>query len=106
MKFFKCALVAASIAVSLPLISAAQTPAAVTDTQSLSTGIVKKVDAEQGKITISHGPLTNLDMPAMTMIFRVADPKVLDTVKAGDNIKFVADKVNGAYTVTRLEKVS
>jgi len=45
-------------------------------------------------------------MPAMTMIFRVADPKVLDTVKAGDNIKFVADKVNGAYTVTRLEKVS
>lgn len=106
MKFFKCALVAASIAVSFPLISAAQTPTAVADTQSLTTGVVKKVDAEQGKITISHGPLINLDMPAMTMIFRVADPKVLDTVKVGDNIKFVADKVNGAYTVTKLEKVS
>jgi Cu/Ag efflux protein CusF len=43
-------------------------------------------------------------MPAMTMVFQVKDPAMLDQVKAGDKIKFAADKVNGAYTVTRIEK--
>jgi Cu/Ag efflux protein CusF len=42
-----------------------------------SDGEVRKVDKEQGKITLRHGPLQNLDMPAMTMVFKVADPKVL-----------------------------
>lgn len=68
-----------------------------------SDGEVKKVDKETGKITIKHGPLINLDMPGMTMIFRVKDPAMLEKVKTGDKIKFVADKVNGALTVTTLQ---
>ncbi|MFA5083246.1 MAG: copper-binding protein [Hydrogenophilaceae bacterium] len=69
----------------------------------LTEGTVKKVDQAQGKLTIRHGPLENLGMPAMTMIFRVNDPALLSRVKPGDNIRFQAEKVNGLFTVTRLE---
>ena len=68
-----------------------------------SDGEVRKIDKAQGKLTLRHGPLQNLDMPAMTMVFRVADPKVLDTLKEGDKFKFTAEKVNGAFTVTAIE---
>lgn len=66
-------------------------------------GTVKKVDKTAGKITISHGPLENLGMPAMTMAFRVADAAMLDQVQAGDKIRFVAERVHGVFTVTKLE---
>jgi len=68
-----------------------------------SDGEVRKVDKQQGKVTLKHGPISNLDMPAMTMVFKVADPKMLDSLKEGDKVKFAADKVNGAYTVTAIE---
>lgn len=69
----------------------------------LSEGQVKKVDKAQGKITLKHGPLENMGMPGMTMVFRVQDAAMLDRVKPGDNIRFLAEKVNGALTVTKLE---
>ena len=71
----------------------------------LSDGEVRKVDKDAKKITIKHGPLANLDMPAMTMVFQVKDPAMLDKVKAGDKVKFVAEKVGGAFTVTQIEPV-
>ncbi|MDT3670596.1 MAG: copper-binding protein [Aromatoleum sp.] len=70
---------------------------------AMSDGTVKKVDKAAGKITISHGPLANLGMPAMTMVFRAGDPAMLDEVKAGDKIRFMAEKVEGAFTVKKLE---
>lgn len=69
----------------------------------LSDGLVKKVDKAQGKITLKHGPLENMGMPGMTMVFRVRDANMLDRVKPGDNIRFLAEQVNGALTVTQLE---
>lgn len=66
-------------------------------------GVVKKVDKSAGKVTLSHGPLTNLSMPAMTMVFRVKDASWLDQMKAGDKIRFMADNVNGAVTVVHFE---
>jgi Cu(I)/Ag(I) efflux system protein CusF len=72
---------------------------------AMSDGEIRKVDKEAGKLTIRHGPLENLGMPAMTMVFQVADPAVLETVKGGDQVRFSADKVGGAYTVTQLEHV-
>lgn len=69
----------------------------------LTDGEVRKVDVETKKITIRHGPIQNLDMPAMTMVFQVKDPALLGQVKPGDKIKFSADKVGGAYTVTHIE---
>ena len=65
---------------------------------------VVKVDKAAGKVTLKHGPIKNLDMDSMTMVFRVADPSMLDKVKAGDKIEFEADRVNGAITVTKIGK--
>ena len=62
---------------------------AAADAQSKTSGVVKKIDLEQGKITISHGPIANLGMPAMTMVFRVADASLLKSVKSDDKIDFV-----------------
>ena len=69
----------------------------------MSEGEVRKIDRGQGKLTLRHGPLVNLDMPAMTMVFKVADPQMLATLKDGDKVRFVADKVNGEPTVTAIE---
>ena len=66
-------------------------------------GVVKKVDKSAGKVTLSHGPLTNLSMPAMTMVCRVKDANWLDQMKAGDKIRFMADNVNGAVTIVHFE---
>ena len=68
------------------------------------SGTVEKVDAAEGKVTIDHGPIPNLDMDAMTMVFRVQDPAVLKGVKAGDKISFQADRVNGQISVVRIQK--
>jgi len=73
------------------------------EAQSIN-GTVKKIDAEQGKLTIDHGPIKNLDMDSMTMVFRASDPAMLKGLKAGDKIKFDADRVNGQITVTKLQK--
>lgn len=70
---------------------------------AMADGEVRKVDKGAGKITIRHGPLANLAMPPMTMVFRVADPAMLDRVKAGDRVRFAADKIGGQYTVTAIE---
>ena len=69
-------------------------------------GEVRKVDKGAGKLTIRHAEIRNLEMPAMTMVFTVKDPEMLDRLKEGDKIKFTADKVNGVYTVTTVEVVN
>lgn len=69
----------------------------------MTGGLVKKVDKAAGKVTIRHGPLENLGMPRMTMVFRVKDPAMLDQMREGQKIRFVAEKVSGAFTVIRFE---
>ena len=64
---------------------------------------VRKVDKDAGKITLRHGEIKNLDMPAMTMVFQVKDKAMLDKVKAGDKVRFAADKVGGAFTIIEIE---
>jgi Cu(I)/Ag(I) efflux system periplasmic protein CusF len=81
------------------------TGAATAAAGQLADGEVRKVDKEAKKLTIRHGPLENLGMPPMTMVFQVKDPAMLDKVKAGDKIKFAADKEGGAFTVNQLEVV-
>jgi Cu(I)/Ag(I) efflux system protein CusF len=80
--------------------ASAQAPAV-----ALSDGEVRKVDTDAKKITIRHGPIVNLDMPGMTMVFQVKEPAMLDKVKTGDKVKFRAEKTDGAYVVTRIETV-
>ena len=64
---------------------------------------VRKVDLDTQKITLKHGAIPNIDMGAMTMVFRVSDPALLQKAKAGDRITFTADKVDGVITVMSLE---
>jgi Cu(I)/Ag(I) efflux system periplasmic protein CusF len=99
-------------AVAMLTISAAahsQTPSAPSPTAAASAistmaeGEVRKVDKEAGKVTLRHGPIESLGMPAMTMVFRVADPKMLDQVKEGQKIRFAAARMNGAITLTSIE---
>jgi Cu(I)/Ag(I) efflux system periplasmic protein CusF len=103
-------------AMTLVLLSLALPAAAVSHHQpdaktaaksvALTDGEVRKLDKEAKKITIRHGAITNLDMPPMTMVFQVSDPAMLDQVKAGDKIRFAADKqAGGAYVVTQIESV-
>ena len=65
----------------------------------------RRLDKAQGKVTLRHGPLPNLEMPAMTMVFKVADSKMLDGLKEGDKVRFAADRVDGTITVTAIEVV-
>lgn len=62
-------------------------------------GVVRTVDKTGNKVTIKHGPIPNLDMGGMTMVFRVQDPALLESLKAGDRIQFTADRIKGNYTV-------
>lgn len=73
---------------------------------SMSAGEIKKIDKNAGKITLKHGPIQNLGMSNMTMVFRVKDPAMLEKLKAGDKVKFAAEKVNGALMVTRIQAAS
>lgn len=80
-----------------------QATTAETKTVEMTDGEIRKVDMENKKITIKHGEIKNLDMPGMTMVFQVKDAAMLDKVKAGDKVKFSADKIGGAIVVTDIQ---
>ncbi len=79
----------------------AQAPA-----KDMADAEVRKVDKDAKKITLKHGPIKNLDMPAMTMVFQVKDAALLDKVAAGDKVRFTAEQQQGAYVVTGVEKAA
>lgn len=70
---------------------------------TMTDGEVRKIDKDAQKITIKHGPIQNLGMPGMTMVFQVKDPALLDKVQIGDKVQFKAEKSGGATVVTELE---
>ena len=77
--------------------------AASSSSAELSEGEVRKIDRDSKKMTLKHGPLKNLDMPGMTMVFQVKDDAMLDQVQAGDKVRFRAEKIDGKMTVTHIE---
>ena len=105
------AAVATVLAASAPLPSHAAEPmnkmdkktAASDASVTMTEGEVRKIDKEAGKITLKHGPITNLQMPGMTMTFRVVDPALLDQVKVGNKVKFHVENGNGTLTVTAIK---
>jgi Cu/Ag efflux protein CusF len=66
-------------------------------------GEVRRIDAESRKVTLRHGDIRNLDMPAMTMVFRVQDGITLDNVRVGDKVRFMATSDNGQLVLTQLQ---
>jgi Cu/Ag efflux protein CusF len=79
-------------------------PPQSTKAATLVDGEVREIDKGSKSLTIKHGPIANVDMPAMTMAYQVKDPKMLNELKAGDKIKFAVDKMGGTYIVTRIER--
>lgn len=71
---------------------------------ALTSGEIRKVDASQGKVTIKHEAIANLDMPAMTMVFHAAKPELLAGLKAGDRIRFRAENSSAGFTVTEIQR--
>lgn len=92
----KTARILSSLAIMLALGGAALA-------QEYTKGEIQKIDTAQKKLTIKHGELKNLEMPAMTMVFVVADEAMLEKVKEGQAIEFIADRVNGRITVTEIK---
>ena len=86
----------------LTAIALSITPALANE-HPMADGTVTKVDTQWSKLTIDHGPLENLDMPAMKMVFVVADPAMLEGLSEGSRVRFVADRMNGKLTVTEIE---
>lgn len=82
-----------------PLVAQIRAP----ESNAMVEGEVRKIDKEMSKLTIKHGELKNLGMPAMTMVFRVKDPEILDRVSVGDHVRFIADSTKGSLVVTKLE---
>ena len=85
---------AAAAAFSLAL--QAQTPSA--------SGEITKLDTATKRVTVKHGEIKNLDMPPMTMVFRVADDKLLEGLSVGQRIGFTAERIKGQYTITSISK--
>ena len=101
---FATVVAATLLASAAALAQTPQSPAkALPSTGTHTEGEVKKVDKTSGKVTLKHGPIANLEMPPMTMVFRVKDPAMLDKVQAGDAVRFKAEKVEGNFTVTDIQ---
>ena len=121
MKFSTTTLVSATVLSASPSLSAlAQTAAPNTaaapasegvvakkmDPKDMSEAEVRKIDKDAKKVTLKHGPIKNLDMPGMTMVFQVKDASLFDKLVVGEKILFTAEQQQGAFVVTGAEKVA
>lgn len=105
-KFLPIVLLTAAAAFSVAA-HAQEMPAAAqlaAPSADMTDGEIRKIDKDNKKITIKHGEIKNLDMPGMTMVFQVKDPAMLDKVKVGDKVKFIAEKSGGAIVVTDIRQ--
>jgi Cu(I)/Ag(I) efflux system protein CusF len=106
-KLLTCIAIAATLAVPATAQQkaedhAAHHPAAAASDADMVSGEIRKVDTDAKKLTIKHGEIKSLDMPAMTMVFTVKDAAMLDKLKAGDRILFTAEKAAAGYVVTEI----
>ena len=102
-------LAAAVLSLSLPLMAQTTTDPSkmgTTATPSVTDGEIRKIDKENGKITIKHGEIKHMDMPPMSMVFHVKDKAVLDKVKVGEKIVFIALQEAGKMIATDIQPSS
>ena len=83
--------------------AAPSTSGAASQSTDLAEGVVRRIDASAGKITLRHGEIKHLDMPPMTMVFQVRDRAMLNAVTPGAKVRFRVEQVGGAYVVTAIE---
>ena len=78
--------------------------AAVESATDLNQGEVRKVDVENRKLTLRHGPIAVMAMPPMTMVFSVVEGVSLQGLTVGDKVEFVVEQRNGEFVITGLQK--
>lgn len=106
----KAILAAIVVLAMTPTLGQAQGQPPIVTAQAMSSqagsaeGEVRKIDREQGKITVKHGPISGMDMPGMTMIFRVQEPSLLDKASVGDKVRFTVARTAEGMTITSLDK--
>lgn len=93
LRTFSTLLAAASLLLPVSLFAAAD----------LSEGTVKKVDTATQRVMLAHGPIANLGMGPMTMMFKVKEPAMLKMLKDGDKVRFRVEDIGGAYTIVHIE---
>jgi Cu(I)/Ag(I) efflux system protein CusF len=92
-----------NIRIAFAAFAAALSLAGAVAAAELADGEIRKVDKDNKKLTIKHGPLKSLDMPGMTMVFGVKEDAMLDQVQAGEKVRFQAEKIDGKIVVTAIE---
>jgi len=72
---------------------------------SMTDGEIRKIDKENGKVTIKHAEIKSLDMPGMTMVFTAKEKSLLDKIQTGDKVKFAVINDGGKMVVTDIQTV-
>lgn len=90
-------------AFTLAILSAALSAFDAKADEGFSSGEIRKIDLDARKVIIRHGPLASLDMPAMTMAYRLRDPALVEGLRAGDAVRFQAERLGAVFIVTRIE---
>jgi Cu(I)/Ag(I) efflux system protein CusF len=67
-----------------------------------ATGVVKSVDPKNNTVTLAHEPVASLKWPAMTMAFKVDDPKLLEKATAGKKVDIEFTQRNKEYVITSI----
>lgn len=78
-------------------------PARADTDKFMAEGVVRKIDSDNRKITLKHGEIKNLQMPGMTMVFRLQETVNMDKLQAGDKVLFHVEKLDGAFVITDLQ---
>ncbi len=78
--------------------------AAVQAASEPTQGEVRRVDTDEGRVTVKHGPIPALELPAMTLVYRVQDRTLLEPVQPGDTIVFTADRIDDQYVILTIRK--
>ncbi|MGE5336657.1 MAG: copper-binding protein [Gemmatimonadota bacterium] len=108
MKLLNPLLAALMLAVALPSL-AQRVPSPPSSSAAkiadLTDGEVRRIDLARGMIILKHGPIRNIGMGAMTMAFKLQDPKAAITLSAGDKVKFAAEQKGEDLVVTHIVKV-
>jgi len=68
-----------------------------------AAGEVRRVDVAGGKVTLMHGAIADLQLPAMTLVYQ-APPALLQGLQPGDKVTFVARRQNNHYVITAISK--